>query len=139
MSLIRSFTSEAGKGNADAWIRQEISSSKPDLVKTMQVRQDKVETSNVAFLTCDLMNSLAAIAEDLNTIYFYRLEDTKFTLIGVGGYAKLSWLIFNTAIHFEKCNIVTRGKENEQRLKCKGTWSGKSVYDWQNNVVDITR
>jgi hypothetical protein len=109
---------------------------KPDLVKNI-IKPGKVETSNMAFLTCDLMNSLAAIAEDLNTIYFYRLEDTKFTLTGVGGYEKLSWLIFNTAIHFEECGIAIRGKGKGRQHKCNGVWPGKSVYDWQNHIVDI--
>ena len=138
MSLIQSFTPVAGQGKADAWIRREISNSKPNLVRSTQVRQDRVETSNMAFLTCDLMNSLAAIAEDLNTIYFYRLEDTNFTLTGIAGYEKLSQLIFNTAIHFEECNITLRGNGKERQHNCKGAWSGKSVYDWQNNIVDVT-
>jgi hypothetical protein len=45
-------------------------------VGTKRISERELKTSNIAFLTCDLMNSLAAIAEDLNTIYFYRIEDS---------------------------------------------------------------
>jgi hypothetical protein len=137
MSLIRSFIQEAGKGNADAWIRKEISNSKPHLVKSTQVIRGKAETSNVAFLTCDLMNSLAAIAEDLNTIYFYRPED--FRQPRNISHDRLSWLIFNTAIHFGECDVIIKGRGKELKLKCKGIWSGKSVYDWQSNIILVER
>lgn len=137
MSLIRSFTSEAAKGNADAWIRKEISNCKHDLVKDAVQRDKLSRVSNFAFLTCDLMNSLAATAEDLNTIYFYRLED-KIRPSNIS-YEKLTPLVFNTAVHFEECDITLRGKEYEERFRCTGTWSGKSVYDWQNNHIIIDR
>jgi hypothetical protein len=107
MSLIRSFSQEAGKGNADVLIRKEISNSKPDYVGSKQISDGELKTSNIAFLTCDLMNSLAAIAEDLNTIYFYRLEDSRLEdsrqLIPIF-HDRLAWLVFNTAIHFEECD-----------------------------------
>lgn len=133
MSLIRSFPSEAGKRNADALIRREIINSRAHLVGNTRTSEGNIKTSSIAFLTCDLMNSLAAIAEDLNTIYFYRLEGSRQP--NHIGHDRLSWLIFNTAIHFGECDVIIKGKENERRLKCKGIWSGKSVYDWQNNII----
>jgi len=136
MDLIRSFPSEAGKGNADALIRREVSSSKPDLIK-MQVRSDKIEiSSNIVFLTCDLMNSLAAVAEDLNTIYFYRLDNSVPASRTIG-HDKFSGIIFNTAIHFGECDVTIRWKEKERRLKCKGTWLGKSAYEWQYDFIEV--
>jgi hypothetical protein len=81
------------------------------------------------------MNSLAATAEDLNTIYFYRLEDK---IQSNKSYEELITLIFNTAVHFEN-DITLRGKEYEERFRCTGTWSGKIVYDWQNNHIIIDR
>jgi hypothetical protein len=136
MSLIRSFKPESGKSNADALIRREISDCKDNLV-TNTVQQDKVSrASNLAFLTCDLMNSLAATAEDLNTIYFYRLEDKIQRNIS---YVGLTTLFFNTAVHFEDCDLTVRGREFEYQYRCTGAWSGKSVYDWQNSHINIER
>jgi hypothetical protein len=136
LSLVSSFSQQAGKGNADAWIRKEISSSKSDLVGSKRISGGELKTSNIAFLTCDLMNSLAANAEALNVIYFYRLEDSV-TSGQTIDHHRLSWLIFNTAIHFGECDIIVQGRGIEQRYRCKGIWSGKSVYEWQNNYIEV--
>jgi hypothetical protein len=136
MDLIRAFPSEAGRGNADALIRREVSSSRPYLIKT-QLRSGKIETSsNILFLTCDLMNSLAAIAEDLNTIYFYRPENSIPASRRIS-HDKLSGIVFNTAIHFGECDVMIRWKEKERRLKIKGTWPGKSAYEWQYDFIEV--
>lgn len=82
------------------------------------------------------MNSLAATAEDLNTIYFYRLEDRIRSNIS---YEDLTTLIFNTAVHFEECNLTLRGGNSEKHFRCTGMWPGKSVYDWQNKHIIIDR
>ena len=62
-NLINAFrSSDSNKGGdfSDYWIRREITSS-------------PVHGSAI-FLTCDLVNALASIAEDLNTIYFIRSD-----------------------------------------------------------------
>ncbi len=82
------------------------------------------------------MNSLAATAEDLNTIYFYRLADKIQSNIS---YEDLTTLIFNTAVHFEECNLTLKGRDYEQQFRCTGMWPGKSVYEWQNNHIIIDR
>jgi hypothetical protein len=79
----------AGQGFADAWIRREISYNMGSLQWQHVVRRDEIERSNVIFVTCDLMNALAANAENLNTFYFYRLEEDKVNL-GFGAYSKLA-------------------------------------------------
>jgi nucleoside-diphosphate-sugar epimerase len=52
-------------------------------------------------------------------------------------YVELTTLIFNTAVHFEECDLTLRDKEREKQFSCKGMWPGKSVYDWQNNHIMI--
>jgi len=80
------------------------------------------------------MNGLCAIAEDLNVIYFFRSGDNKINL-GQVCYEKVASLIINTAIQFEECMMVIKAPSKQHKLKLRGAWSGKSLYDWQNNHV----
>jgi hypothetical protein len=81
------------------------------------------------------MNCLAAIAENLNTFYFYRLEDDKRNM-GYD-YDRLASLIVNTAIQFDECDCVVRSKLGETRLKFQCQWPGKSASDWQNDIISL--
>lgn len=74
MSLLQSFTSKAGEGVADTWIRKEITSNLGNLRTHTYVTRASIESTAEIFLTCDLMNALAAVAEILNTFYFYSLR-----------------------------------------------------------------
>jgi hypothetical protein len=135
MSLLQSFSPLAGRGFADAWIRREIFNALSLLKVHDKVRtNDKTEEPHIVFLTCDLMNALAAIAENLNTFYFFRIEEDKINL-SFDLYRRLTLLIINTAIQFEECYCVIKTKSQKHKLKFKGVWKGKSVYDWQNSTI----
>jgi len=76
--------------------------------------------------------ALTAYAEGISTFYFSRIENDKISL-GFEGYKKLAILIFNTAIHFGDCVCkVSDGKQFE----FKGAWHGKSIYDWQHDIIE---
>jgi hypothetical protein len=130
MSLLQSFVPVSGQGYADAWIRREIASASP----LVQVKPNEMQQSNIVFLTCDLMNALAAVAEDLNTMYFYRSEKDTIGL-GPDPYEVFAKLIINTAIHFGECILSLKGDTKQEKSKVVGTWKGKSVDDWYKNFV----
>jgi hypothetical protein len=132
--LLQSFTPLAGQGFADSWIRREIANNMDRLERDNIIGRDTIERSNAVFLTCDLMNALAAVAENLNTFYFFRIEEDKMNL-GFSAYNRLSSLIINTSILFEQCECIIKSQTEEQSLKYKGIWKGKSLYDWQNNII----
>lgn len=88
LSLIQSFTPLAGQGYADLWIRKEIHES---LHEYDDMIKGQVKRSRIVFLTCDLMNALSAVAENLNTFYFFRLEENSINL-GVAAYQKLGFV-----------------------------------------------
>lgn len=136
LSLLQSFVPVSGQGYADAWIRREVAASSNQLVQYKEVKPNEIQQTNTVFLTCDLMNALAAVAEDLNMIYFYRLdEDT----IGLGSdpYEVLAKLVINTAVHFGECILLLNGDIKQERNKVVGTWKGKSMDDWYNNFVTM--
>lgn len=134
LSMLQSFTPLAGQGLADAWIRREISNNMSNLQWQNVVQRDEIERSNAFFLTCDLMNALAANAENINTFYFYRLQTDKVDL-GLGGYDKLASLIVNTAILFGECDCIIKSTRRQENIRYKGVWTGKHPSEWQNNIV----
>ncbi|HET7390515.1 MAG TPA: hypothetical protein VFJ51_06805 [Nitrososphaeraceae archaeon] len=138
LSMLQSFTPLSGQGFADTWIRREISNNMSSLQWQNVVRRDEIERSNAIFLTCDLMNALAANAENLNTFYFHRLDEDKVKL-GFEAYGKLASLIINTAILFGECDSVIKSQTREENIKYKGAWNGKHPSEWQNNIIIYKR
>jgi hypothetical protein len=65
-ALLETFAKASGSGLADAWIRMEVAKYAID----NKNRRDGSKESFI-FLSSDLMNSLAANAEDLNVLYFF--------------------------------------------------------------------
>jgi hypothetical protein len=131
MSLLHSFTPLAGRGFADTWIRREISDYLSQI--NQQIVPASTLRSNVAFVTSDIMNALAATAEDISTFYVFRLQTEKreFNIF----YSSLPDLIFNTAIQFGECDFIVRIKGKNDKYKVVGMWSGKTVHDWQNENI----
>lgn len=67
--LLQSFTSIAGKGTAYTWIRKEIAGNLPNLRFAGNIGKDQLERASELFLTCDLMNAMAAVAENKYIIH----------------------------------------------------------------------
>ena len=131
--FIHSFSSKAGEGVADTWIRKEITNNIADLRATTIVTKNIPETSAELFLTCDLMNALAAVAEDINTVYFYRIEDEDHRL--KPDHESLALLVVNTAIQFDECECSIASPQKKLTKKYCASWPGKSGLDWQDSFV----
>lgn len=113
--LLESFSRIAGSGFADSLIRKEISSRYPD-----------------AFLvTNDLMNALAANAENFNVIFFTRYRRIQSAINIV---ERLASLIYNFSIEFEECRVELH---NYEILEINGMWEGKTPDIWKNNVIEV--
>lgn len=50
-------------------------------------------------------------------------------------YQKLASLVMNTSIQFDLCDLAVTVSGNETKYSLKANWPGKSISDWQNNVV----
>ena len=113
--LLESFSRIAGSGFADSLIRKEISSKYPD-----------------AFIvTSDLMNALAANAENFNVIFFSRFRHIQNAINIV---ERLASLIYNFSIEFDECKVELHDHEI---LEIRGMWEGKTPDIWKNNVIEI--
>jgi hypothetical protein len=129
LSLLQSFAPNAGTGFADAWIRREILSNHG--LNTEQGQSGT--TSSKIFLTCDHIGAMAAVAENINTLYFYRIEDDDKKPKPIGN--QLGLLIVNTAIQLNKCSCVLSSQQKSIAKDYCGMWPGKSAFEWENNFV----
>lgn len=116
-SLVETFPKAVGQGLSDSWIRREVYT---------YVRNLKM-IGGCIFLSSDLMNSMAANAERLNTLYFYtdRIR-YKPTLV--------STLLYNTAIGYERCSVY---RDEKKICDLNGVWEGKNPLDWKNEIISI--
>jgi hypothetical protein len=131
-NTITSFTEKAGDDFADAWIRMEI--SKP--IKS-SLRGGHFQDENRVFVTCDLMNALAALAEGINTIFVSRIEEDKPEGYYISEPEHLALIIFNTAVQFGKCDCVITAADVTRRIKIIGMWNGKTINDWLSDKVMV--
>jgi hypothetical protein len=126
-SLMTLFLDKAGKGFADAWIRKEIH----DLTK-------KTSDENIIFITCDLMNSMAAEAEGIHSCYFSRLPQDNFELEDEKQFFNF---ILATAIIFGKIKLELRSNDDKilDCLEIEGVWNGKTTSDWFSDCLHFDR
>ena len=87
---------------------------------------------NIRFLTCDLMNALAATAEGMISYYFSRLDST----IGVLSsetepcLEQLSELIVDNATVFGEITLVeSLSSVKPKTMRFNGTWDGWELSD----------
>lgn len=140
ISLLEGFSRIAGSQPrfTDAWIRREIHDFMREEIKRR--RQISVEGARdlsfgVIFLTCDLMNALAASAEDIPTLYFSRIRNGK---ISFRDHSQLVELIIDTAITFGEIKMkLTQANKHKVSLLIKGIWSPKTPIDWETDSVEI--
>lgn len=133
-SLLASFSEKAGTQFVDAWIRKEVH----DFIGNTS----QVYAGNVLFLTCDLMNALAAHAEGLKTCYLSRIDQERFTLeTSLSDTEKLAEFVLNAAITFGKIrmDVYLTGNQLSESIELEGVWSGKTPYHWNNDCLRVTR
>lgn len=129
-SLVSSFTEKAGRKLVDMWIRKEI--------------HDNIDRGylgvhgDAIFLTCDLMNALAAEAEGLNTCYFSRLPQDSF-FVEDNNSEQLFDLILATAIIFGeiKLDVILVGDTVHCSLILRGMWNGKTTSQWFTDCIQV--
>src|SRR5919106_1920954 len=133
-SLLESFSRASGSKYADHWIRKEIQ----EFISTLHGVEKRntngevfIEKSNAILLTCDIMNSLVAVSENINTFYVLRNEPPELTISSPSFFANL---VYNTAIHSGECTcrIVYR---QEETFDVIGMWRGKTTYDWLTDKI----
>jgi len=128
-SLIESFSRASGEKYADHWIRREILefiSSVTDRLTRDDQGETVTEKSGIIFLTCDIMNSLVAVSENINTLYILRREPDK---LYVPSSKDFTNLVYNTAIQFGECTCHIKYFQDE-KFRIIGMWEGKTTYDW---------
>ena len=139
IDLLTSFGTAVGKKFADAWVRKEVTSYVRHL-RENRGQEDKFKA--VVFVTCDLMNALAASAEGLNTLYISRLSQMSDTLAdgnALDAYSTLAKLLLCTAIQFGECDCVIKAKKSARELTLAGMWPGKNISDWISDTVIQTK
>jgi rRNA-processing protein FCF1 len=113
--LLAEFNKQAGQGFADPFIRKEILDStgggQPFLA---------------AFLTRDLMNALAACAENLDTFYFSHANPGQ-SIFALNN-DQIADVIFESAITFGEVKIY--GLIPRKVVVLEGMWPTKSNIDW---------
>lgn len=120
--LIETFSNVVGKELSDAWIRRELYAYAENL-RSRSTRKECI------FLSSDLMNSMAANAEGLNTIYFYATDRIRYKR------PLVSTLLYNTAVSYEYCSVY---RNNDIKIcDLQGMWEGKSPLDWKNEIIKI--
>ena len=80
------------------------------------------------------MNALVATTENIPTIYFSRAEDNA---VSIKGYVIPTFvsLAFNNAIQLGECDCSINVDDAHKAFKLRGMWSGKAMYDWQNDQL----
>lgn len=127
-TLYHSFLPIAGEGHADILIRQEIG----NFIEYLRKSDPKTQ---IIFIASDVMNSMAASAEDINTLLLYSLIEERIKV----GYSCLARVIINTAIQLGNCDCFVKYGNKEGILNCTGMWTGKTVDQWQNGKIRIEK
>ena len=127
-SLMSSFSEKAGRGLVDMWIRREVHDA---------IEKGYYDFEGVVFLTCDLMNALAAEAEGLETCYFSRMPQDSFF---VQDLEQLFDLLLATAIVYEKIrvDVILKGDVVGYSYVFEGVWNGKTTSQWYSDCVKVT-
>ena len=136
VSLLASFPEKAGRGFTDMWIRREIHNFVIERAHFVSMTSQQYP-EDVLFLTCDLMNALAAHAEGLETCYFSKLDQERFIIENDQQLAKF---IIASAVTFGKIKMdVYYVKDKlDHSYELEGIWSGKNPYHWRNDCLRIS-
>lgn len=112
------FSALSGTTHTDALIRREIAEA-----KLLNSRSQTI--NDFTLITSDMVNSLSAIAEGINTIYVSKIPEWEDN-IRKGKILQISKLLITTAVLFEKITI----SNNVKKFTIEGIWEGKNNSDW---------
>jgi hypothetical protein len=132
--LFSTFPEKAGKKLVDMWIRKEIH----DFVGGMGGYAN-VSPKEIVFLTCDLMNALAAESEGLNTCYFSKEDQQSFS-VDSDKMQQLSDLIIASTMNLGKIrvDIVLTDDTVHKSFMLEGIWNGKTTSQWYSDCIKAT-
>jgi hypothetical protein len=133
-SLLESFSRSSGTGYADHWKEvQEFISTLHGFEKRDANGGYYLEKSTGILVTCDIMNSMASVSENINTLYLIRKENLE---LNVNSPSVFASLVYNTAVQFGECACQIKYHQ-EETFKVTGMWNGKTTYDWLTDKILI--
>lgn len=131
--VMQSFSEIAGSGYADAWIRREIH----DFGERFTGKLPLERTAKDFFLTSDLLNALAAIAEGIDTVYLWESSDREGSY--EANYEKLGKFIVAMSVLFERTSMQIQSRKINESYEFTGVWSGKTINDWKEDLVEMSK
>ena len=136
-SVLHSFSDIAGKGFSDGWIRREVQTFREKHSSRLQTVTSRLQAVEEAiFLTSDLVNSLASMAEGIPTIYL----GTSAELSENYGCSHENFAGFLVALATFSGEIAMELRySNETKKLCvAGWWSGKTIRELEMDIVSVT-
>jgi len=133
-SLMVEFAEREGSGFGDMWIRKEVH----DLVKYPSIGlTNSISSTDVVFITCDLMNSMAAEAEGLTSCYFSRLTQENFSVYRYDSQF-FNFVIANAVIFGKiKIDFIESNGDAEDSFVIEGVWKGKTTSEWYSDCLRV--
>ena len=132
--LFSTFSEKAGRQLVDMWIRKEIH----DFVEGME-GYTNMSAKDVVFLTCDLMNALAAESEGLNTCYFSKKDQQSFSVDNDNMRQLFDLILASTMILGKiRVDIVLADDVVHESITLEGIWNGKTTSQWYSDCIKAT-
>jgi len=125
IDTLTDFNDIAGKGRTDAWTRYEIRERYFQILRARSV-------PNFIFITADMVNSLAALAEGLDTIYISQIPDWKNKILSTN-LKQISRFLINLSILYTELTVSI----NSKKYNFKGFWNGITTTDIINQQIRV--
>jgi hypothetical protein len=122
--VLESFSKISGEGYADAWIRREIG------VWKKQLRNEEVR-----FVSTDLANTFAAIAEGIQTVFIGVKKETDYVM-SCGG-DRFAAFVAALALYLESVTLEMTEMGQSSTYRVDGHWPAKTLYEWKTDSVMI--
>ncbi len=131
--VMQSFSEIAGSGYTDAWIRREVH----DFLEKLTNEKTQEHKAKAFFLTSDLLNAFAAIAEGIDTLYLWESSDKDGSY--EANYEKLGKFIVAMSVFFERVSMQIQSSKTTESYELTGVWSGKTIEDWKKDLVEMSK
>lgn len=129
--ILARFTQISSDLTADSWIRKEIKDYTKNVIKRkLEVGGSGLAGSKPNFLmvTSDFVNSLSAVAEDIDSIYITKMIGSPTRMANLLQVAKF---LINLSVLSGQIQVDVSSTQYEIR----GFWQGKTTYDLLNNRI----
>jgi len=129
--ILARFTQISADLTADSWIRKEIKDYTKNVIKRkLEVGGSGLagEKPNFLMVSSDFVNSLSAVAEDIDSIYITKMIDNPTRMANLEQIAKF---LISLSVLSEQIQVDVSSTQYE----VKGFWQGKTTYDLLNNRI----